>query len=283
MIKPDLLGKIDSKDIQDIFALTPMQEGLLFHYLKDPDSDNYFEQLGIEVSGHIDIDIFEKAWNFVIQTNEMLRTVYRWEKVEHPVQIVLKEHKIQPGYYDFSNHDTLETASPREQLKTNDRKEKFNLREVPFRVNLGKIENNKYLVLISFHHMLYDGWSSGIILEEFFNTYTALYRGENPGKPQKTKFKEYVKWIRDRDRQVQETYWRNYLTGFDSPLTLSIKKNISTKSTTIPGNRFMIWKYYPVKRRDSWWKSSTIQRCLIRQVKPYMDYLQSRWTVHPTL
>ena len=95
--------KTERKYIEDIIALTPMQEGMLFHYLKNPESNHYFEQLCLDISGTVDIEIFKKAWNFVIEENEMLRVLFQWEKLKSPVQIFLKEHKIQSEYYDFSD------------------------------------------------------------------------------------------------------------------------------------------------------------------------------------
>ena len=82
------LTKLDRENIEDILALTPMQEGMLFHYLKDPESDAYFEQVSLEISGDIHKETFEQAWDFVIEANEMLRTVFRWDKVKNPVQVV---------------------------------------------------------------------------------------------------------------------------------------------------------------------------------------------------
>ena len=73
-----IMNKLARKDIEDIFALTAMQEGMLFHYLKEPESDVYFEQLSLSLVGDINTEIFEQAWNFVVQTNEMLRTMFRW-------------------------------------------------------------------------------------------------------------------------------------------------------------------------------------------------------------
>ena len=90
------MAKFDKKNIEDVLPLTPMQEGMLFHYLKDPGSDIYFEQLSLEIAGQIDLEHFEQEWNFVIETNEMLRAVFRWEKIEHPIQIILKKHQLQP-------------------------------------------------------------------------------------------------------------------------------------------------------------------------------------------
>jgi hypothetical protein len=73
------LKKLNKGDIRDIIRLTPVQEGMLYHYLKDPRRDYYFEQLSLEISGEIDVQLFERAWNLVIEANEMLRAVFRWD------------------------------------------------------------------------------------------------------------------------------------------------------------------------------------------------------------
>jgi amino acid adenylation domain-containing protein len=226
-----LMKKLDKKDIEDILLLTPMQEGMLFHYLKDPGNDQYFEQLSLSIQGKIEIQYFEKAWNLVARANEILRVLFQWERVGNPVQIILKKHKLKPGYYDFSGMDDNETQKRLEVLKTEDRKKKFDLRQVPFRVTLCKIKNRKYEMIISNHHILYDGWSTGIILEEFVKIYDDLSNGSKlkPVKtaPQvKTKYKEFVKWIQKNEKQHKknrEEFWKNYLNGFDTPTRLSIK------------------------------------------------------------
>jgi acyl carrier protein len=219
-----MVKKLEKKIIEDIFALTPMQEGMLFHYLKEPESNQYFEQLSLAISGEIDVETFKKAWNFVIETNEILRAVFRWEKVETPVQIILKEHKLQPGYYDFSGYAVREKKRKLEEIKVNDKKQKFDLRNVAFRVTLCKLEKDKYEIIISNYHILYDGWSSGIILREFFNAYNDLANGSPLVKPIKTKFKEFVKWIQKQDTNREENFWREYLKDFDTNRGLALKR-----------------------------------------------------------
>ncbi|MCP4157668.1 MAG: AMP-binding protein, partial [bacterium] len=211
---------LNKKNIEDILALTPLQEGMLFHYLKEPESALYFEQLSLEVTGDIRPDLFEKTWNYLVESNEMLRTLFRWEKVENPVQIILKEHKLKTEYFEFTGVDSEEK---RAELKQEDRKKKFNLQEVPFRVTLCKISEKKYEILISNHHILYDGWSNGIIIKEFFQTYYRLATGQEIGKPAKTKFKEFIKWLHGREKASQEEFWKTYFTGFDVSPVLSVK------------------------------------------------------------
>jgi amino acid adenylation domain-containing protein len=215
--------KLDKKNIQDIFALTPTQEGMLFHYLKEPGSEAYHEQLSLDITGNIDIRCFEAAWNFVIETNEMLKAVFRWEKVENPIQIILKEHRHQPRYFDLSEKDNCQKKNSLEKIKTKDRKKKFDLREIPFRVTLCKIGSAKYQMIVSNHHILYDGWSNGIILKEFFNAYNDLVHKRNPIKPVKNKFKEYVKWLKNQEKNKQEKFWGEYLKGVENRTELAVK------------------------------------------------------------
>jgi non-ribosomal peptide synthetase component F len=206
--------RLDSKKVENILALTPLQEGMLFHYLKDPQSENYFEQLSLEVSGEIDVEIFEQAWNFVVETNEMLRTVFRWEKLEKPVQISLKEHKCSVILYDLSDKEGGRDKTALEEIKNKDRHEAFDLHRVPFRVILCKLAEKQYEMIISNHHILYDGWSTGIILKEFFQAYRESGKGVMFSLPVKPALKEFVKWMRTQDTVTQEEYWKGYLKGF---------------------------------------------------------------------
>ncbi|MCU0285930.1 MAG: amino acid adenylation domain-containing protein, partial [Acidobacteria bacterium] len=217
--------KLKSKGIENILPLTPLQEGIFFHYLKDPQSNLYFEQLSLEISSAIDVDLFEKAWNVVIQANEMLRTVFRWEKLEKPSQIILKEHPCQIRFHDFSDIDSEQKQIVLAKIKTNDRNEGFDLTQVPFRVTLCKLAEIHYEMIISNHHILYDGWSNGIILKEFFKAYHELCQGGRAIRlPVKPSFKEFIKWIQSLDKNKQEQFWRNYLAGFETASELPIKR-----------------------------------------------------------
>ncbi|MCP4213725.1 MAG: AMP-binding protein, partial [bacterium] len=229
------MKKLEKENVSNVLALTPMQEGILFHYLKEPGSALYFEQLCLELSGAVEKEIFEKAWNSVIQTNEMLRTLFRWEKINNPVQVILKQHSIKPRYYNFSNpyeaHEKtsnergssalLERPTPGrnrqaarpEKIKAEDGKEGFDLRDVPFRITLCKHTDRRYTMIISHHHILYDGWSNGIILKEFFRTYNDFAGGKKTAGPIKTPFETFIKWSLERDTKKEKEFWKHYLSG----------------------------------------------------------------------
>ncbi|MCP4157021.1 MAG: amino acid adenylation domain-containing protein, partial [bacterium] len=214
---------LDKKNIADILPLTPVQEGMLFHYLKAPGNNTYFEQLCLEISGNLENKLFQQAWNTVIRANEALRTVFRWEKMDKPVQVVLKEHQPEPSFLDFSSQPDMRPTLIA-KLKQEDKSTPFDLLEVPFRITLCRLENNRHLVIISNHHILYDGWSNGIILKEFFEAYNMAAEGKDPVITAKTKFKEYIKWLQGLDAKKQETFWKEYLAGYETQIEFSIKK-----------------------------------------------------------
>jgi amino acid adenylation domain-containing protein/FkbM family methyltransferase len=242
------MRRLKKQEIQDIYALTSMQEGMLFHYLRESGAEYYVEQIVLEISGELRRDYFEQAWNRVVESNEILRTVFRWEKVETPVQVVLKEHRPEIRYYNVENgrfsdgvtgnseNDKNENGKSDEsrgveeeveKILTREREAGFRLEEVPFRVTLCRKAGDRYTMIVGNHHILFDGWSSGIILKEFFIHYAALLRGEEPLEIRKTKFKEYIR-LREQKRQPgilekEKTYWREYLNGIETNVQCAVK------------------------------------------------------------
>ncbi|MCX6582230.1 MAG: amino acid adenylation domain-containing protein [Candidatus Aminicenantes bacterium] len=218
------MNKIDKRDIEDVMALSPVQEGLLFHYLKAPGGDFYIEQLCLTLTGPVDMDYFKRAWRFVVDTNEMLRSYFQWERLKKPVQVIMKHYEPRFIFHDFSDYPANEALRMLEKVKLVDREEKFDLTGVPSRITLCKMNENRWEMIISNHHILYDGWSNGIILKEFFSVYNEFARRRTPLKPVKHKYREYIAWLRDRDREKLKKARESYLNGFDAGTGLSIKR-----------------------------------------------------------
>jgi polyketide synthase PksJ len=216
--------KPENKRIADIVALTPMQEGMLFHYLADQGSRQYRVQLLIEIAGPINLPFFEQAWNEVIAHNEMLRTAFRWQRVKNPVQVILKEHRLRPAYHDLSEESGEERARLATEITDRQKGETFDLRDVPFRVTLMKMAHDLYNLVICHHHILYDGWSQAIILREFFDTYADLSNNRPPTPSKKRPFQAYVKWIQSRSADRERKFWQAYLRQVDAVAHLAVKK-----------------------------------------------------------
>lgn len=212
--------KINKSNVEDILALTSLQEGMLFHHLQDPQSDEYFEQLCIQLNTeNIEAILVEKALEYITKNNGALRTLFRWEKVDNPIQIVLKKHLVDFRYIDGTNEEDIEGFQ--QKIKVLDRLEKFDLRSVPFRATLCKMTTQTYMLIISHHHILYDGWSMGIIMKELFYALKQLRNGKSLISHPKPLFKEFIKFSQKQDKRKQTEYWKNYLAGFDQQTNLT--------------------------------------------------------------
>ncbi|MCP5050665.1 MAG: amino acid adenylation domain-containing protein, partial [bacterium] len=225
--------KLDKEAIEDIISLTPLQEGLLYHYLKVPDSRQYVEQLCLRLTGEVDDKLFDESWRKIVKDNEMLRTLFRWDDMKKPVQVVLKEHRPEPVHYDISQENETQRLQQLEGIRRKDRERGFDLREVPFRVTLIKVEKDRYEMVICNHHILYDGWSTGIILKEFNRNYNELLKGNITVKPPKTRFKQFIQWLQTQrvEKNNEANYWRDQLEGFDSSVEMGSKRKITGGST----------------------------------------------------
>ncbi|WP_166695596.1 non-ribosomal peptide synthetase [Bacillus cereus] len=212
------LLKLDRKNVQDIIALTPLQEGMLFHYLEDQKSDSYFEQLCLHLAGEVNEEWVNAAWKEVVRANEMLRTTFRWEKVEQPIQIILKDSMFEVAVVET---DDLEA------VKRLDRELKFDLSSIPFRVTLVRLPDEKYTLLISNHHILFDGWSTGILLREFLDSYHRLSNGIDLQLPEKTSFKSFIQYLQMQRKEQQKEFWSRYLEDFHAPSILKITNDMT--------------------------------------------------------
>ncbi|MFJ8519618.1 condensation domain-containing protein, partial [Lysinibacillus xylanilyticus] len=208
------MEKLDRKNIENIMSLTSLQQIMLFNYIKDEESEECHEQLSLTISGDIKVDIFQKSWDFVVENNEMMRTVFRWKGIDKPVQIVKKSHGVTIQYFDFT--DELEKGKMVEEVKLKDFSTRIDISKETLRVYLCKLENYKYEMIITNHHILYDGWSNGLILKELFEAYTCFYHGDRPKALTKTKFGEFVNYTLNLNGNDQKEYWNNYFNESDN-------------------------------------------------------------------
>ncbi|MFH0070974.1 condensation domain-containing protein, partial [Peribacillus sp. NPDC056705] len=109
---------LKKSDIKDIYQLSPLQKGMLFHYLHDEGQHAYFEQVDFTIEGQIDTACLEEGFNLLIQKYDIFRTVFLYEKMNEPVQVVLKERKASVHFIDASH--MVDTEAFIEQFKMKD-------------------------------------------------------------------------------------------------------------------------------------------------------------------
>jgi iturin family lipopeptide synthetase C len=204
-------------EVEDIYALSPMQSGMLFSYLKEGDSTVYFEQMSYRLEGEFDIQIIEKALEALFKRHQILRTVFINEGLKEPLQVVLKAVNV-PGAFCFEDLRRLscdeEKNSFIREYKKQDIQRSFNLsKDILCRLALFRIMDRKYEFAWSFHHILLDGWSVGILNSEFFQYYSSIANGWDAALPTPSPYRNYIEWLQRVDKDASRSYWRNYLEG----------------------------------------------------------------------
>src|SRR5689334_22809769 len=170
---------ISRDNIQDIYPLTPFQEGVLFHDLMDQSAEAggdtqraYFQQLTFRIKGPLDLGLFQKCWDRLIARHDILRTVFRIGGADRPVQIVLKRRDFVLETRDLSAQSGPERDAAVAAFVTEQRSRPFDLSLDPLmRVGCLVSDSDETIVVWSFHHILLDGWCIGILQRELSESY----------------------------------------------------------------------------------------------------------------
>ena len=213
---------MDSENIEDIYRLTPTQQGMLFHTLESPRPGIYCEQFGRHIK-RFDPKKFEQAWQLVQNRHPVLRSSFHWEQVQQPVQIVWKEVVAVITHHDISHMDENSQASEIDRIINQDRLCGFDLTKPPLtRLKLIRTSSSSWYVNWIYHHMILDGWSTYIVLEEILTVYDALLQGKSYQLPQRRAYRDYVTWINHCDHNASHDYWLSRLQDIDSATTLPL-------------------------------------------------------------
>ncbi|WP_432403719.1 amino acid adenylation domain-containing protein [Wukongibacter sp. M2B1] len=238
-------------DVKDIYSLSPMQEGMLFHYIMDRESSTYFEQLAFTVYGKVDIKKFENAFNKIIEKYEVLRTIFIYEELAKPLQIVLKKREMEVCFEDIFDLKDSEKDKYIEDFKIEDRRRGFDLeRDIPMRISVIRISDNTYKIIWSFHHIIMDGWCIGIIIKDFFEIYKRFIRGENVIFELAKPYSTYIKWLEKRDNEEGIDYWKNYLKNYGQQALICGGKRTNSKEYLLKEHKITIDKGLMTAIRD---------------------------------
>lgn len=211
---------IDKDNVESISALAAMQKGMFFSYSVDTDSDAYVEQFDFTGSGTLDADLLRTALAALSRHYSVLRTIFSFRNTDEPYQVVLKEWSPPLDELDFG--DRLDTDKAVAEFKAADRARGFILdQDVLLRATLIRVAEQRWRLIITFHHIILDGWSLGPLFGTLFGYYDELARtGSIQQQHEAHPYREYIGWYERQHTEAARRHWAGVLDGYEQPVAL---------------------------------------------------------------
>lgn len=204
----------EMENVDDVFALSPQQEGFLYHSIAAEDPGVFVTQAVIDLTGPVDGARMRAAWQAVLSRHPMLRTIFVWDGVDQPVQVVRSIADMPFAQIDWSGDDQGSQADRLDTFLREDRGRGFDLSQVPLmRVTLIRQPEGAGQMIWSFHHILLDGWSSQIVLRDVFRAYAGQGLPEASGLV----YRDFIETIPEADSDVVADFWRPRLADIAAP------------------------------------------------------------------
>ncbi|WP_414517101.1 amino acid adenylation domain-containing protein [Nostoc sp. PCC 9305] len=209
--------------IADIYCLSTLQQGLLFHSLYAPNSRMYFQQKIFTLQGKLDIPAFQQAWQQVVNRHPSLRTIFIWEELPEPIQVVLEQVKISWQIQNWCQVSSREQEQLLQAYLQADLQQGFSLSHTPpMRLALIQTATDTHQLIWSHHHLLIDGWCNSIILKEVFSFYAALCKEQELYLEDSRPYRDYIAWLQQQNWHEAEIFWRQALSGLHAPTKLGV-------------------------------------------------------------
>lgn len=207
---------VPAAQIDDVYPLTPMQEGMLLHTLLQPGTGIYFMQDRYRIDSALDHARFAEAWRTVVARHEALRASFVWNAGETMLQIVHKPGATQIDFDDWRELPEDGHEARLQALLKQEREAGFDLlHQAPFHLRLIRLGDARYWFMMSNHHILIDAWCRGLLMSDFFEVYTALGENRAPQLEAAPRYRDYIAWLTHQDIDAARRWWQGNLQGFE--------------------------------------------------------------------
>ncbi len=201
------------KNIADIYPLSPLQQGLLFESIHAPGEGLYVEQFHFRLRGGWSIAALQQAWQTVLDRHPILRTGFVWEGLKQPMQVVHRQLSLPWETLDWRGKSPEQQAQDTRELLASERRLGFVLTQAPLmKLTLIQLGPQQWDLIWSHHHLLLDGWSVSLLLDEVVQLAGGTAVDQLPARPP---YRNYIQWHKSRNPAEAQAFWKSYLA--DAP------------------------------------------------------------------
>ncbi|MDT5036571.1 MAG: hypothetical protein QOE03_1756, partial [Micromonosporaceae bacterium] len=208
---------IKTSQLEDVWPLSPLQEGLFFHSLRNPDGpDVYAAQLSVDIDGPLDLTRLRTAVSALLQRHSNLRAGFRQRRDGSTVQVIQREVTLPWDVTDLTEHDAADRFAAADRLAAAAQRQRFDFAHPPLlRVLVLRLEPQLHRLVITGHHILWDGWSMPLIAGELRALYAA--DGDRRALEPVTPYKSYLRLLAGKDTGAARAAWAGALAGVSGP------------------------------------------------------------------
>ncbi|NUT52609.1 MAG: amino acid adenylation domain-containing protein, partial [Saccharothrix sp.] len=201
--------------VEDVLPLSSLQEGFLFHALYDRDGlDVYTVQMTTELTGPVDVPALRAAADALLRRHANLRVGFRHKGLDRPVQVVRRE--VRAPWRELDLTGAADPEAEYAELVDAERVRRFDMARAPLlRFVLAVLPGGVCRLLLTMHHILMDGWSTPVFLDELFTLYE--HAGDDSAMPRVTPYRDYLGWLTRQDAEGALAAYDEVLAGLAGP------------------------------------------------------------------
>ncbi|WP_240662623.1 non-ribosomal peptide synthetase [Streptomyces sp. WAC 06738] len=203
--------------VEDVWPLSPLQEGMLFHAaLAGTGPDVYTVQSALDIEGPLDPARLRASWQALLARHAALRACFRQVSGAKMVQVIARDVELPWREEDLSGLTEDDARAELDRLTARRLAERIDLASAPLmRFLLVRLGADRHRLVMTFHHILMDGWSMPVLLTELSAVYAA---GGDASKLKRVpSYGQYLAWLGRQDKDAARAAWRAELAGADEP------------------------------------------------------------------
>lgn len=214
-------GQPVKEQVAGLYPLSPLQEGMLFHGLYEPDSNAYVAQISCEINGELDVPLFKTCWQHLVAAHSILRSSFHYEELSIPVQLVHHHATLPFAETDLRHYTAAEQEAQVSAFLKEDLEHGISFAVAPLmRITLLRLSDHQYKMVWTSHHLLMDGWSMAVVIKELLEGYEALVNDQALPVIKEDRYEDYIRYILRQDKDAAERFWRTSLSGLENATLL---------------------------------------------------------------